>query len=277
MNPTWDEGNAPAHPPITLLGWLRVALRVAALIPLIFGGLLLMLLLRLLEQPLHGMRRPWTPFITRFVCRSALRIMGLPLHVAGTPMPQHGAFVANHSSWIDIFALNASERIYFVSKSEVSGWAGIGWLARATGTVFIERDRTKAREHTQMMQERLLVGHKLLFFPEGTSTDGLQVLPFKTTLFQSFMNDALRDEISVQPVAVTYVAPEGTDPRLYGWWGGMSFGPHLIDTLALARQGRVHVQYLAPLQVASFANRKALALACETAVRQAHQTLLEPQ
>ncbi|WP_367998774.1 lysophospholipid acyltransferase family protein, partial [Photobacterium sanguinicancri] len=54
-------------------------------------------------------------------------------------MKQHGAVVANHSSWLDIFALNARKRIYFVSKAEVAKWPGIGWLARATGTVFINR------------------------------------------------------------------------------------------------------------------------------------------
>jgi 1-acyl-sn-glycerol-3-phosphate acyltransferase len=184
------------------------------------------------------------------------------------------AVVCNHGSWLDIFSLNAAKRIYFVSKSEVARWPGIGWLARATGTVFIERNRARAVEQTKVFEDRLLAGHKLLFFPEGTSTDGLQVLPFKTTLFQAFFAQNLRDEIAVQPVSVVYTAPAGLDSRFYGWWGDMSFGAHLLTTLAPARQGAVRVIYHTPLNVAAFENRKALALACEEAVRAGHTRAL---
>jgi 1-acyl-sn-glycerol-3-phosphate acyltransferase len=236
-----------------------------------------LLLLRLIERPLCGQSRPVTPAIPRFVCRNALRILGIAFHMTGTPMAGRGAVVANHSSWLDIFALNAAKRIYFVSKSEVARWPGIGWLARATGTVFIERTPAKARMQTELFQQRLLAGHKLLFFPEGTSTDGLQVLPFKTTLFEAFFAGPLRDTIAVQPVAVIYRAPHGMDARFYGWWGSMAFGTHLLATLAPARAGSVEVVYCPPLPVARFADRKSLAAACEQAVRAAHtQTLDAP-
>lgn len=185
-------------------------------------------------------------------------------------MKGRGAVVCNHASWLDIFSLNAAKRIYFVSKSEVAGWPGIGWLARATGTVFIERNPTRAREQTRVFEDRLLAGHKLLFFPEGTSTDGLQVIPFKTTLFQAFFAPNLVQEIAIQPVSLIYKAPRGKDPRFYGWWGDMSFGTHLLSTLAPARQGSVTVIYHTPLQVADFSERKALAMACEKAVRAGH-------
>jgi 1-acyl-sn-glycerol-3-phosphate acyltransferase len=205
----------------------------------------------------------------------AFVVLGIRHEVVGGPMRGRGAVVANHSSWLDIFALNAVKRVYFVSKSEVAGWPGIGWLARATGTVFIERNPARAREQTTLFETRLLLGHKLLFFPEGTSTDGLQVLPFKTTLFQAFFDPDLRDRIAVQPVSVTYHAPTGADPRFYGWWGDMSFGSHLLATLAPARQGRVRVTYHAPLDVADFDGRKALAAACEAAVRAGHNDSLK--
>ncbi len=189
-------------------------------------------------------------------------------------MTARGAVVANHTSWLDIFALNAVKRIYFVSKSEVANWPGIGWLARSTGTVFIERNPARAHQQTALFTARLLAGHKLLFFPEGTSTDGLQVLPFKTTLFEAFFAPELRDEIHIQPVAVIYHAPDGLDARYYGWWGSMEFGTHLLATLAPARSGSVEVIYCTPLRVADFADRKALAAASEAAVRQAHGTSL---
>jgi 1-acyl-sn-glycerol-3-phosphate acyltransferase len=257
------------------MGWLRIVLRAVPLIVLVFGGLLVLLLVRLIERPLCGLHRPLTPHITQFVCRTAFRILGIKHTVKGTPMQGRGAVVANHSSWLDIFALNAVKRIYFVSKSEVARWPGIGWLARATGTVFIERNRAQARAQTQVFQDRLLAGHRLLFFPEGTSTDGLRILPFKTTLFEAFFTLELRAEIAVQPVSVQYQAPEGCDQRFYGWWGDMSFGGHLKEILAPAHQGRVTVRYHTPLRVADYPHRKALALACEQAVRAGHDTLRE--
>lgn len=264
---TWDSAEPPEPLHISPLGWGRVALRGLTLGTLVFGCLGLLLLVRLIERPLFGLSRPVTPFITQFVCRNAFRILGIPFSSEGALMAGRGAVVANHASWLDIFALNARKRIYFVSKSEVAGWPGIGWLARATGTVFIERNPKKAKEQTELFEARLMAGHKLLFFPEGTSTDGLRVLPFKTTLFAAFFSDHLRPHMQIQPVSLCYHAPEGEEARFYGWWGDMDFGPHLLKTLAARRQGRVHVIYHAPVKVADYPNRKALAADMEIAVR----------
>jgi 1-acyl-sn-glycerol-3-phosphate acyltransferase len=173
--------------------------------------------------------------------------------------------VANHGSWLDIFTLNAAQRVYFVSKSEVRDWPGIGWLARATGTVFIERRTREAGVHRDMIAERLAVGHKLLFFPEGTSTDGRRVLPFRSTLFDAFFK-AGDSDLTIQPVTVVYLPPAGQDARFYGWWGDMEFGRHLLKVLAAPRQGEVEVTYHPPLEVGEFANRKDLA-------RRAHEVV----
>ena len=266
-DPTW-AGHPDAPPPVVGAGgWLRAARRAVPLAATTFGGLLVLLLVRLVERPLHGLSRPWTPHVTQWVCRMAFRWMALPREVRGRMMAHEGIVVANHSSWLDIFALNASKRIYFVSKAEVASWPGIGWLARATGTLFIARDPRQARAQQALFEERLRAGHKLLFFPEGTSTDGVRVLPFKPTLFASLFADGLREVAWVQPVTVAYHPPDGADPRFYGWWGNMGFGDALLRVLARRRQGRVVVTYHAPLRVAGFAGRKALAQAAEAAVR----------
>lgn len=267
---TWTSDNLPPSHRITGWGWVRVVLRGLAVGTLTFGCLALLLLVRLIERPLFGQGRPVTPYITQFVCRSAFVLMGIRYRRVGTPMAGAGAVVANHSSWLDIFALNAAKRIYFVSKAEVAQWPGIGWLARATGTVFIARDRREAKAQIEVFRERLSHVHKLLFFPEGTSTDGLQVLPFKPTLFAAFFDPALRDTLSVQPVSVVYHAPSGTDPRHYGWWGNMEFATHLLATLAQAPQGGVTVVYHPPVKVSDYEDRKALAAATEASVRQGH-------
>lgn len=270
MNPRWDSDTDPDTVTIGPAGWFRVLWRGLVLGTLVFGCLLLLLLVRLIERPVFGLHRPVTPLITQFVCRNAFRILGMGFSASGTLMKHPGAVVANHSSWLDIFALNALKRIYFVSKSEVAKWPGIGWLARATGTVFIERNPARAREQTDLFEQRLDAGHKLLFFPEGTSTDGLVVLPFKTTLFAAFFTDHLRDSMFIQPVSVIYHAPPGQSARFYGWWGEMEFAEHLLKTLAAARQGAVELIYHAPVAVAEFSDRKALAAYCETVVRQGH-------
>ena len=268
MNPTWDAEDPPDTRRIGPAGWLRVVVRGLMLGVVTYGGLVLLLLLRLFERRIFGLRRPVTPFITQGVCRAAFVILGIRLRVSGTPMREHGAIVANHASWLDIFALNAPQRVYFVSKAEVAGWPGIGWLARATGTVFIARRGAEALAQKNMFEARLRAGHRLLFFPEGTSTDGQRVLPFKSTLFAAFFTHGLDALMNIQPVTIIYRAPEGEDPRFYGWWGDMDFGPHLLQTLAAARQGEVEVMFHPPVAVRDFADRKALAAHCEKAVRE---------
>jgi len=267
MSATWRSDTPPPPARIGVAGWARAILRGAGVGALNAGGLVLMLVLRLVERPLFGAHRPLTPYITQGVCKGSLAIIGLGVSIRGQPMEGGGAVVANHSSWLDIFVLNAPQRIYFVSKAEVANWPFIGLLARATGTVFIRRERREARAQAIMLRERLAAGHRLLFFPEGTSTDGLRVLPFKTTLFAPFLDDGLRADLAVQPVTARYHAPEGEDPRFYGWWGDMSMGPHLLKVLAAPRQGRVELTFHPPLHARDFGDRKALARVAEAAVR----------
>lgn len=269
-DPTWVSDKAPVVPRPRGADWGRVIWRGGLLAALLLGGLAVMLILRLVERPLYGVHRPWTPHITVFVCRTAFRILGMGYVAHGHRMDRPGAVVANHSSWMDIFALNAGERVYFVSKSEVARWPGIGLLAKVTGTVFINRDRREAAAQKAVFEERLGAGHKLLFFPEGTSTDGQRVLDFKPTLFAAFFSDALRDILWVQPVTVVYHAPEGADPRFYGWWGDMDFGSHLLAILARRRHGGVEVFWHEPVKVSEVADRKALAKLTEQAVAGSH-------
>ncbi|TDL83532.1 1-acyl-sn-glycerol-3-phosphate acyltransferase [Palleronia sediminis] len=274
---TWRGAPPPDPVPISAAGWLRVFAKGVPLALVVFGGLAVHMILRAIEAPAmtlgarisrgSALARPVTPWVTVGVCRAALTLIGLRCKTTGAPMRRRGALVANHSSWLDIFVLNAAGPLYFVSKSEVAGWPGIGWLARATGTVFIRRDPREARAQTALFEARLRAGHRLLFFPEGTSTDGMRVLPFKATLFGAFFAEGLRDAISVQPVSVVYTAPAGADPRFYGWWGDMAFGAHLLHLLAAPRHGRVAVDWHAPVEVAASPDRKALARATEAAIR----------
>lgn len=267
MSETWDDGSRPPDHSVGLFGWPLVVLRGVPVVVTLLIGLILTLVLRPIERIAAGEGRPVTPTITRVVCRLCLAFMGIKLRLRGTPMKGAGAVVANHSSWLDIIVLNAPKRIYFVSKAEVRDWPGIGWLARVTGTVFIARNRREAGAQVELFRNRLALGHRLLFFPEGTSTDSQRVLPFKTTLFAAFFEPALRETMRIQPVSVVYHAPTGRDARFFGWWGDMDLGPHLAAVLAARPQGWVELVYHDPVRVADFANRKMLAAHLETAVR----------
>ena len=272
MSQTWDpdKDDEVDLSQISFWGWMRFVMRAVPIIVLILVCLIALALVRLIERPLCGLHRPVTPYITQFVCRNALRIIGLNFSVKGNQMKRPGAVVANHSSWLDVFVLNAAKRVYFVSKSEVAGWPGIGLLAKATGTVFIERNPRRAKAQKLLFEARLKAGHKLLFFPEGTSTDGLRVLPFKSTLFAAFFAPELKDVLWVQPVSVNYFSPDGEESRFYGWWGEMEFFPHLIKTLAVRKAGRVEVIYHPPQRVSEAVDRKSMALTCENEVRAGH-------
>lgn len=275
MSTWYGDAPPPETGPFTLRDWIRILRRGVPIAGTVFGGLLVLLALRLIERPLCGQRRPVTPYVTRAVCRVSLWFMGIGYRVSGQPMDGLGAQVVNHASWLDIFALNACQQVYFVSKAEVARWPGIGWLARATGTVFITRNRADARSQTQQFQQRTGLGHRLLFFPEGTSSDSLRILPFKTTLFAAFFADHLKVSCAVQPVTMVYHAPPDADPRAYGWWGDMEFGTHLLQVLALPRQGSAHVIFHPPIPVADCPDRKELARKCEATIRQAHQVECE--
>lgn len=263
----WQSEAEPPEFTLTTGGMLRAGCRGLVIFIVISLGVTATIVLRLIERPIHGLHRPWTPYLTQWVSFAVFRVLGMGHEVVGKPMRVAGAVVANHVSWLDIFALNARKRVYFVSKSEVAGWPGIGGLAKLVGTVFINRNPKEAKEQTEIFESRLLAGHKLLFFPEGSSTDGMRVLPFKSTLFQAFFSERLQHDIHVQPVSVIYEAPSDQDPRFYGWWGDMGFGEHLLRVLAVRRQGKVKIVYHPFVKVDEFNNRKTLAVWAEAQVR----------
>lgn len=268
----WHE-DVLDKPRPTLMGRVGGCFRIAAMLVVVLTGFVIFLALRLIERPIHGITRPWTPAITKIVCRLSAAILGIKITRSGRPMRGRGAMVANHGSWLDIFTLNACARLYFVSKADVARWPGIGLLARATGTLFIERKGTEAKNQQNLLQHRLRIGHKLMFFPEGTSTDTRRILPFKSTLFAAFYGDGLEDVVKVQPVTVVYRAPPGTDPRFYGWWGGASFGAHLWQVASGPKGGSCHIIFHEPVAVNEIGNRKQLSAYCEAKIRSAHPLL----
>lgn len=263
---TWMAPDTRPNPPRPgVLGWIMVVFRTLLLTILYSVGVFLQFLIRLVEKPVHGLARPWSSIMPKTVMRMAVPLVGLRYKRVGRPDKSASAAVANHQSWLDIITLNAGDRVTFVSKADVRGWPILGPLARSSGTIFIERKQSEAASHSALLSDHLEAGHKIVMFPEGTSTDGRQVLPFKSTLFQPFY---LTEHVeTIQPVTVIYEAPDGTSAdHPYGWHSGMTFGPHAIEVLSRFRRGTVTLIYHEPLAVADFANRKALAIAARDAV-----------
>lgn len=264
---TWDPDYDPGPGKFGPRAWIRIILVWLQTATVVYGLLVLFWLVRAAEWPFG---RPITPEITRIACGASLRLMGLRLRTHGTPMKAAGAVVANHVSWLDIFALNVKQRVFFVAKSEIKLWFGIGILAKTTDAVFIERDRRKAREQQDLFASRFRRGDTLLFFPEGTSTDGMQVLPFKSTLFSALFHKELEGALMVQPVTVNYEAPPGEKSNFYGFWGNMSFRDHIFKVISVPRGGAVNLIYHRPVPTSRFRDRKELARHCEETIRAAH-------
>ncbi|MCF6272024.1 MAG: 1-acyl-sn-glycerol-3-phosphate acyltransferase [Rhodobacteraceae bacterium] len=271
----WTEVKPGPLPKPGLIGGLRLMVRLPVIVIAFVVLVVLFLLVRLVEKATGGKRVSGA--LARLWGRVGHGLSGLRLEIVGREMAHGGAIVANHSSWLDIFVLHSAAHIHFVSKAEVASWPVIGWMARVTGTVFIERRPSAAKHQQAQLAERIAAGDKLCFFPEGTSTDGLRVLPFKSTLFGVFQSDSLRDLVWVQPVTVSYFPPKGRDTRFYGWWGDMYFGPHALMILGLSVGGRVRVTFHAPLKVADFEGRKPLAKAAEIAVREGQREAIGPR
>jgi len=264
MSLTWNQAEPPETRQPRLTERLRMASRLLVLFTATYLGIVFVVLFNLIERlaPIGVAHR--ITCLWGWIC---LRLCGVRVRRVGTPMTQRGAVVANHAGWIDIFSLLAADRVYFVSKSEVASWPLVGWLSRQIGTVYIDRRRTAAKRQQAQLAERLLAGDRLAFFPEGTSSDGRRVLPFRSTIFAAFETPVLRKALWIQPVTLVY-HPTPDLPRVfYGWWGEMSLKDHLTAVFALSHGAEVEVINHAPLRVDDYFDRKELARACEQAVR----------
>lgn len=146
---------------------------------------------RLRPEPLAGR---WS--------RRLLRILNVRVRVVGSAVPGARVSVANHVSWLDIPLIAAAEHTRFVAKSEIRDWPVAGWLANAGGTFYIRRGKGGARPLVERLVPHLADGGSVVLFPEGTTTDGADVLPFHARLFGA----AIDAGAYVQPIALRYGA-----------------------------------------------------------------------
>jgi 1-acyl-sn-glycerol-3-phosphate acyltransferase len=226
-----------------------------------------------LLMPAHA-RVPGQIFFKYFTA-----IAGITVIAEGAPLDstETGGYllVSNHVSYFDVAALGPQHPMAFVAKSEVAGWPVIGWLAGLAGTLFVNRkSRIASAKDKRAIRARLDRGEAIVLFPEGTSSDGQRVLPFKSALLGAVDEEgeggAARD-IWVQPVTLTYKASRGLplsrrNRPFYAWYGDMDFIPHKWGAY-VAGPFEIRVRFHPPVRRGDFASRKALAQWCEGVIR----------
>ncbi|GGI82915.1 1-acyl-sn-glycerol-3-phosphate acyltransferase [Polymorphobacter multimanifer] len=232
----------------------------------------------LMLRPLAPGRQTALPWLFH---RALARSLGIRIVSHGGPVRRKRVlFVANHLSWSDIPVLGARLRgAAFIAKSEVGGWGMVGKLADMGRTVYVERGRRlDAATQRDSISGRLARGDSLILFPEGTNSDGVAVLPFKSSLFA--VADGVED-LLIQPVTIAYTRVNGLPvtrrslPEL-AWVGDTELMPHAMDFMGLGAV-RAELLFHEAVCAGDFDGRKALARHCETVVTQGYRRRMRAQ
>ncbi len=231
----------------------------------------LYLLWTLSLMPVQGLglilRRPWAGTLPVLYHRWCCRILGFRIRTIGAPTSRRPVlFASNHVSYTDITILGSLITGSFVAKAEVAGWLLFGWLAKLQRTVFVDRRVRSTRSQRDAMMARLAAGDALILFPEGTSSDGNRVLPFKSALFSAAEAMQAIEPVVIQPVSIAYTRldgiPLGRLLRPYlAWYGTAELTPHLWRMIGLGTV-EVVVEFHPPISFADCGSRKALARYC---------------
>lgn len=181
------------------------------------------------------------------------------------PMVRSGGamLVSNHVSWLDIHVFHSLLPVRFISKAEVRGWPIIGWLAEQVGTVFLVREKkSDAMRVNRAMAQHLRDGDLLALFPEGTTSEGQEILPFYPSLFQP----AVDARAQIWPARLRYLDGNGNHNEQAAYYGGMTLAQSLWR---IARQGHVvaEVEFYSPIPNQEGQSRRELARLCEGIIR----------
>jgi 1-acyl-sn-glycerol-3-phosphate acyltransferase len=263
-------------------GWLvarrvRVARRALAVLAWTLPAMLIQALCLVL--PGHA-----KVVFARFYWAAFTRLIGIRVRVIGTAAERVGGrpvvYVSNHSSWVDVPVIGGVLNGCFVAKGDVATWPVISTIARLGRTVFVSRARASTGKERDAMRAVLKAGDNLILFPEGTSSDGSRVLPFRTSFFalaESKPGENRTDLPLIQPVSIVYDRlgglPAGRANRpVFAWYGDMDIASHfgrLTQHIGL----RVTVLLHTPLDPARFEDRKALSQAVWQIVADGASTL----
>lgn len=215
--------------------------------------------------------------LLRRIVHVGLGVLGVKVEIANAELwrnDQNYLMVSNHLSYLDIMVYASYKPMCFVSTVEVEKTPVLGHLAKASGCIFVERrSRENIRQEVEAIAGALRAGHNMIFFPEGTSTNGTSVLPFKKPLFAP----AQQAGVSVLPAVIQVREINGqpvtsANRDLICWYGDMDFTPHLLAMAAL-RSIRVTVTLLPPFPVSEATPRDEIAKRAHDAIANVYQPI----
>ena len=240
---------------------------VSGILRLFVYGLLCVLLIPVQALIVSITKGAGAYIIPRFFHRFNLKLFNIKLEVIGAPArSRHIVFVSNHLSYLDIEVISAVIDTSFVAKADVAQWPLFGILAKLQQTVFISRDPRKREEASAAFASALHRPMPLVLFAEGTSSNGETILPFKSTLF----GQLLENEIILQPMTLDLVEVDGKSTRdpvqrdLYAYYGDIVLAPHLWQ-FAKGKGAKLRITFHAPIDTATYTDRKTLAVVAHTA------------
>ena len=199
--------------------------------------------------------------------RRCCRLLGFRVARRGKPVLDGPVlFVSNHCSYLDIAILGSLLPASFVARADMAGWPLFGALAKLQRSVFVDRKSIRTIQHRDEMSKRLEAGDSLILFPEGTSSDGNRVLPFKSSLLSVAELTPGGRPLVVQPVSIAYTMLDGLPLGRYlrpffAWYGDMDLLGHMWQWAGLGRL-TVVVRFHDPVALSQFGSRKALAEHC---------------
>jgi 1-acyl-sn-glycerol-3-phosphate acyltransferase len=224
---------------------------------------------------------PMSYYIPRLWHDTARRVFGIRFEMRGMPSTgQQTLYMCNHLSYLDIPLIGSILKSSFVAKSEVSAWPLFGLLSKLQQTAFIQRRKSAIKKEKDSLQARIARGESLIIFPEGTSTDGQKVLPFKSSLFSLAMIEN-NHTLFVQPMTLQILSvderpPENQHDRdLYAWHIDMDTPLHVhLWRFAKTRGATLRLTFHEPLRASDYADRKVLAKTCHDNVSKGLETVL---
>jgi lyso-ornithine lipid O-acyltransferase len=193
---------------------------------------------------LHKPNQPHHPRVIRGVCSRLCAALAIEVHIHGDMPTDHALWVSNHVSWTDIPVIGSAAPVFFLSKAEVATWPLIGRLAKAAGTLFIKRGSGDASAVAVQMAGFLRQKLPILFFPEGTTTDGRDI----RRLHSKLLSAAIDTNTPVQPLVLCYQGPDGRLDSTMPYIGSMTFATHLQSVLGRSKV-RTHLLPLPAISV----------------------------
>ena len=193
--------------------------------------------------------------IVKFWCKKLLSIFEIKVEIKGEELLLYNQkkylIVSNHISWLDIIVIQSIKPSIFVAKSDVASWPLFGWVAHMTGTIFIKREKVSDIKKALRKMKRRLSKRSVCIFPEGTSTNGRYILPFKSNLFQS----SIDSDRAILPICLRYEENNAyTDKAAF--IGDMS----LIDSIMkIKNEKEIHAVVYVLHPIKAWGNRKELA------------------